>query len=80
MKELTLFYKPTCPYCQKVMNFMEQEGISVDKANIQDSENRQRLIEVGKMDQVPCLFIDGDPMYESDDIIAYLRQCFCKGV
>ena len=26
--------------------------------------------------QVPCLFIDGKAMYESDDIIAYLGKAF----
>ncbi len=24
--------------------------------------------------KVPCLFIDGNPMYESDDIIMWLRE------
>lgn len=34
----------------------------------------KRLLEVGGMDQVPCLFIDGKPMYESLDIIDWLEK------
>ena len=36
-------------------------------------ENRERLIRDGGKLQVPCLFIDGKPLYESDDIVAWLR-------
>ena len=31
------------------------------------------LIRVGGKQQVPCLFIDGKPMYESLDIVEWLR-------
>ena len=74
MKDLTLYYKITCPYCQKVLRFMESRGIILALANVDESHNRERLIEVGGKYQVPCLFIDGVAMYESDDIIAYLDR------
>ena len=32
------------------------------------------LIEHGGKEQVPCLFIDGKPLYESLDIIAWLEE------
>ncbi|MDU3117838.1 MAG: glutathione S-transferase N-terminal domain-containing protein, partial [Finegoldia magna] len=32
--------------------------------------------EKGGQDQVPCLFIDGKPMYESMDIIKFLDEKF----
>ena len=35
-------------------------------------EYKQRLIKDGGKMQVPCLFIDGRPMYESDDIAKWL--------
>ena len=34
----------------------------------------KRLLAVGGIDQVPCLFIDGIPMYESLDIIDWLEK------
>ncbi|MCL1890976.1 MAG: glutathione S-transferase N-terminal domain-containing protein [Coriobacteriia bacterium] len=74
MDTLTLYYKPTCPYCQKVLRFIEAAGIEVELADIVVAENRERLIEVGGKVQVPCLFINDTALYESDDIIAYLRS------
>ena len=38
----------------------------------------KKLVEVGGDDQVPCLFIDGKPLYESDDINAWLEENFRK--
>lgn len=37
-----------------------------------DKEALNTLIATGGKNQVPCLFIDGVPLYESDDIIDYL--------
>lgn len=73
-RELELFMKPTCPYCIKVMSFMEENGITVPLRNIEaDEDAAKTLVTVGGKRQVPCLFIDGQPLYESDDIIAWLR-------
>ena len=70
-----LFYMPTCPFCRKVLSFMEQHDIELPLSNITaEQEARATLERVGGKVQVPCLFIDGKPLYESDDIIAYLQQ------
>ena len=62
-QNLELFYKPTCPYCHKVMSFMEQNNIELPMHDIvADDAARERLIEVGGKRQVPCLFIDGKAM------------------
>lgn len=36
--------------------------------------NQNDLVRIGGKKQVPCLVINGKPLYESDDIIAYLRS------
>lgn len=70
-----LFIMPSCPYCQKVLRFMEARDIELPLRDITlDPAARERLVRVGGKAQVPCLFIDGKPMYESDDIISYLRR------
>lgn len=75
-----LYIKPTCPYCRKVTNFMAEQGIDVPLVDIStDSAARAMLIETGGKAQVPCLFIDGSPMYESDDIIDYMKSALLKG-
>ena len=72
-----LFYKPTCPFCVKVLTFMDEHGIKLPLRDISsEPEARKTLERVGGKVQVPCLFIDGKPMYESDDIIAYLGNAF----
>lgn len=73
--KLELFEFETCPYCQKVFREIETQGrTDIEFFDIhKDAAANARLIEVGGMAQVPCLFIDGKPMYESDDIVAWLR-------
>lgn len=73
--KLELFIKETCPYCRKVISYIDGanrndiEYHDINKSN----EDKERLIKEGGMLQVPCLFIDGKPMYESDDIIEWLK-------
>lgn len=72
--KLELYMRPTCPYCQKVMAFMKENNIKISLKDINQEAHRQTLIKVGGKQQIPCLFIDGKPMYESNDIINWLKQ------
>ena len=77
--QLTLFYIPTCPYCRKVLSFLKQNSISLNLKNRDGSkENRIELIKLGGKPQVPCLIADGKAIYESDDIIEWLRNNYRK--
>lgn len=77
MTAYELFMMPTCPFCQKVLSFMKDRGIELPLRDITaEPEARAELERVGGKVQVPCLFIDGKPMYESGDIIAYLDKTF----
>ena len=69
----TLYYKKSCPYCQKVLRFMQDNKINLDMRDTLQPGNQNDLIHIGGKKQVPCLVIGSKPMYESDDIIAYLR-------
>ena len=71
-----LYKKETCPYCRKVMQFIADSGrTDIEMKDIvENEENRRRLVEVGGKQQVPCLFIDGKPLYESGDIIECLKE------
>lgn len=49
--------------------------MTIPERNIStDSDAEQILIAVGGKRQVPCLFIDGKPLYESSDIIAWVQE------
>lgn len=70
-----LFIMPGCPFCHKVIDFMERKGVSIPVYDTtRDGDARRRLLEIGGKTQVPCLFIDGEPLYESNDIIDYIQQ------
>lgn len=73
--KLELFKYDTCPFCRRVMAYIEQSGRGdVEYHDIHlNEDDRKRLVEVGGKQQVPCLFIDGQPLYESADIIAWLE-------
>lgn len=73
--KLELYMFDTCPFCRRVLNYLDEScRTDVELHNIHKNEaDRQRLIEVGGVEQVPCLFVDGVPMYESLDIIDWLK-------
>jgi len=62
LEDHTLYYKKSCPYCQKVLRFMQDNKINLDMSDTLQPGNQNDLIHIGNK-----------PMYESDDIIAYLR-------
>ncbi len=76
MTNLVLFKNDSCPYCRKVLNFINENNISdIEVMDIvKNPENKKYLIENGGKNQVPCLFIDEEAMYESENIIAYLAK------
>lgn len=75
MSDLVLYYFESCPYCKRVLNYLEGKDIKIELKNIhQDQEAASELVEIGGRDQVPCLFIDGEPLYESRDIINWLKE------
>jgi glutaredoxin len=72
---VVLYYKPSCPYSKKVLDHIEKEGLEVSLKNIEtDSKAKEELLHLGGKVQVPCLFIDGKPLYESNDIIDWMKE------
>lgn len=77
--ELALYYRPTCPFCIRVLDFMGRQGVTIPLIDIsQDRDAAATLIEVGGKQQVPCLFNDGKPLYESSDIISWINEHLCR--
>lgn len=71
---LDFYYFDACPYCQRVMKVINELKIKVNYKDIYaDLNNMQKLVAITGRKTVPCLFIDGDPMHESADIIDWLR-------
>lgn len=72
--KLDLYKFEGCPYCGRVIKAIEESGrMDVEFHDIRANEaDYAYLKEHGGSTQVPCLFIDGTPMYESGDIIEWL--------
>ena len=73
-KELVLYIRESCPYCQKVIKYLEASGTKVTIKDALLQENKAYLLEHGKKTQVPCLFIGEEPMFESEDIITFFKN------
>lgn len=74
MENLKLYVLPNCPYCNKVRNYLKDKNFDVEIKDINIEENQKRLLEVGKIDQVPCLFIEEKPLYETAEIIKWFKD------
>lgn len=73
MSKLILYIRPSCPYCQKVLLFLKRENRTLTMRDIGDADALRDLIRIGGKQQVPCLLINGKALYESDDIIEWLK-------
>ena len=72
---LELFILENCPYCKKVMKFLDEQHMKYNKIDISNKESEETLIRMGGKRQVPFI-VDNErniQMYESDDIIEYLK-------
>lgn len=73
---LELFKFESCPFCQRVLKYIRQTGRKdIILRDIHENKvyERRLLMEGGKK-QVPCLFIDGKPLYESLEILKWLKD------
>ena len=76
---LTLYHFNTCPFCLRVRWALDRLGLEIPLRNIRsDPGAREELLAGGGRTMVPCLRIEADGetrwLYESDDIIDFLRQ------
>lgn len=77
---LTLYVTTGCPFCAKVRAEGKELGIALDEKNITDPTVAAELVARGGKRQVPYL-MDTErktEMYESDDIVSYLREHYAQ--
>ena len=73
----TLYYKPTCPFSQRVIQIAENLGVRLNFKDVSESDDfASEMLEKGGKRQTP-FFVDTEKdvfMYESNDIIDYIRE------
>ena len=72
---INLYILETCPYCQKVINFLKTSDLNYNLLDINEPQNYEEMMTLGEKRQVPFLFDSKNNvvMYESKDIIEYLK-------
>ena len=85
---LELYQAEGCPYSQTVREALTDLGVSYVAHNprlhggeVRNEQTHEELTEFGGQDQIPFL-VDhqrGITMYESDDIVDYLREHYASG-
>lgn len=77
---LTIYVKTGCPFCHKVLDTATELGVVFEEKNIADDAVAAELVARGGKRQVPYLVDSerGVEMYESDDIVAYVREQYAK--
>lgn len=74
---MILYFKHHCHYCALVINFAREAGISLELRDIYDDPaHLSELLKRGGRRQTPYLWDEeaGTGLYESADIIAYLKS------
>lgn len=72
---LELYYFDSCPYCQRVLKAIDKLKVKVSLLDIHEGNaHLKKLMDVTGRKTVPCMFIDGKPMFESLDIIAWMEN------
>lgn len=79
-KKLKLYQFHACPFCVKVRRSIKRMSLKIEIRDAQKNEQfREELATQGGKIKVPCLRIEQGEnqytwMYESNDIIAYLKN------
>lgn len=81
LQEFTLYQFFACPFCIKTRRAMYKMNLPIVKRNVsKGSPYREELLQGGGKVQTPCLRIESATgttwLYESSEIIDYLRQRF----
>ncbi len=74
-RDLVLYKFDSCPYCRRVLRTLGDLHVDVELRDTRDDRHNGTLLyeQTGRT-QVPCLFIDGVPLFESRDIVDWLRS------
>ena len=78
---LKLYGTTVCPSCRRVLEFARKHNIELEEKDIStDEQSVKEILKIGGKRQVPFLVDESAniSMYESEEIIDYLKQKYVK--
>ena len=62
MENHTLYYKKQCPFCQKVLRFMDDNKITMDTRDTLQPGNQNDLVRIGERSRFPASYQRQTPL------------------
>ena len=75
MAEVELYTTPFCPYCTRARMLLERKGVAFTDIDITEEPTRrvEMTLRAGGRTSVPQIFIDGEHIGGSDELVALDR-------
>ena len=74
MPEVIVYTTPFCPYCVRAIRLLENKGVPFTDIGVMGNPELRREMEARSGGYtVPQIFIDGEPIGGSDELVAFER-------
>ncbi len=75
MKTIEIYTQPFCPYCSRAVNLLTKKGLAFNEIDAPDGTQARKdaYQRSGGRTSVPQIFIDGQHIGGSDDLLALER-------
>ena len=76
MAEVELYTTPWCPYCTRARTLLRRKGVAFVDIDIDEEPSRraEMIRRAGGRTSVPQIFIDGEHIGGSDELVALERS------
>ena len=77
MERPILYYWAPCATCSVVVNFANDNGIELDKRDVEQEAPYQELLSLGgDANLIPYLYAEGKLINGNDEVVAYLQETY----
>ena len=73
----TLYVKTGCPWCEEVLDYLDDQNIDYDKVVVsEDPEAMDEMVELSGQSKAPTMDWDGDILadFGVDELVPFLRS------
>ena len=72
MVKVEIYSSEWCPFCWRAKNLLKQKGVAFEEINVDGNPDVRRAMaeRAGGRTTVPQIFIDGEPIGGSDELVA----------